>query len=943
MNTFLRTLEDWTSYQDYAWFITTLAWSAVVAGTWPWSRERWRPGEGWLFALSISVVLGAGLEIALLVQHLDTPYEKFDAAMGLAQAIGVGAVWWPSVNRAQRYTAIAAALGGLLIALAAGRLIWPMEVKGPPLAPLLCTGALVLVGAFGVLRLLRREAGLTTPGLRTGLCLWVLSGAIATHGPLAIVAGIPRRSTDLSHLALPAALLLAAGGVSLAFAAWRQRFAELPLVKRSLWLLAAWLVAGLGFAVWSGRDARLSFEENLLRRASTGAALLDVTAVRNALGPSLRITSVKQKRYPTGEPVTVANVTNGLSDEIHVLRSVLHRLHVANPDVLYTFLLTPRDGWMLVAATSTEHPKDPTLATILRPVEEADFERLARNESFLVGPFRSSTFGAKFAAYAPVGADENGKHPMGWLVFQLDAVAWTKSFLRARLQAMVLVAAGVWLWGLGLAYRLRRERMADAEKRAVAAAAADRVKSAFLAKVSHELRTPLQSLLGYSELLERTPLAPEPRAWVNAVRTHGEIMLRLVSDLIDLGTLQAGAFRLRVGRVHLSQLATECIEALRPRAEAKGLGLSLACEPRAPVWVEGDAVRLRQILLNLMSNAVKYTEHGSVHLTLSRHSPFGVRFAVRDTGPGIPLERRAELFRPFTRLTQDETAEGSGVGLALVSGLCVAMSGSVRLEDREGGGSVFIVELPLEELPDPVTESAQDETRSVLTGLRVVVADDNTLVRELLTISLRDYGADVVAVTDGEEAVRACTRHSPHAVVLDLSMPHLDGFGAARAIRAAATENRPLIIGLSAHAQQGDETAALAAGMDHFLVKPVRLTSLATMLQAGLHGPVESKPPLEDARPALIASLRAHYERETPQVLSAMHAAFGAGNWQELRRRAHYLKNSADVIGAVALAADCRELFSWAASPEDTARGASLLARIQAASPCPFPPKAAGL
>jgi len=270
------------------------------------------------------------------------------------------------------------------------------------------------------------------------------------------------------------------------------------------------------------------------------------------------------------------------------------------------------------------------------------------------------------------------------------------------------------------------------------------------------------------------------------------------------------------------------------------------------------------------------------------------------------------------------------------------MGGHVRLDDNPSGGSIFVVELPLRELAAP-GEAGAAEAGAALAGLRIVIADDNTLVRELLTAYLRDRGAEVTAVEDGAAAVDACVRLSPHAVVLDLAMPRLDGFGAARAIRAAAPTLRPLLVGLSAHAQPGDESAALTAGMDRFLTKPVRLEELAGVLRAPCREPADQSPPPEEAPPALVASLRAHYERETPTILQAMHTALATRDWPELRRRAHYLKNSADVIGAAGLAAGCRALFQWAAEPTDPARGASLLAQIEADSNLPLPTKFAGL
>src|SRR5688500_1252242 len=257
---------------------------------------------------------------------------------------------------------------------------------------------------------------------------------------------------------------------------------------------------------------------------------------------------------------------------------------------------------------------------------------------------------------------------IGWLVAELEATRWTVTFTQARLQTMALVGAGVGLWALAVAYRLRRESRDAAEQTAAAAAAADRMKSAFLAKVSHELRTPIQSVLGYGELLAGAPLSDAHRVWLNALRSHGDIMLRLVNDLIDLGALQSGAFQLQIAPIPLRALINDCVAALRPAAAARGLALQVELAADIPEVVATDGVRLRQILLNLLTNAVKFTAVGSVSLTVRAASDHRVQFVVSDTGPGIAPVLRGRLFQPFTRL--DPTSGGSGLGLALVHGLC---------------------------------------------------------------------------------------------------------------------------------------------------------------------------------------------------------------------------------------------------------------------------------
>ena len=925
MNPILRLLEDWSTHQDYFWFLALLAWGGVLGAEFRRKEDpAAAPADHWLVALAGSAMLGALLELFLLAQDLQIPYARFDAAMGFAQAAGTFALVWGATSGAPQRSIWRAVTAVALVGLVVARVAWPVEAGF----------ALCAIQAAAVLGLIRQSPR----PISVAAAVWLLAGpVIATHGPWAYAVNEGRRITDWSHFSLPAASVSLLAGATLAIAAWRRRLLEvspsaalLRDVRRALLLLAAWLMVGVLLAVWYGRQARRAYEENLLRRVNMATLALDMNVVADALSTDLRVERVEVHRYPDGRPVSVAITPRTTAPVYATLRAQLQRVRKYNPDLNLLDVAAWRQGHLLMFSSDPikEESKERVVA---RDVTPADLQNLAQHTSFLEGPVRQP-WGAYFLAEAPLIHPNTGQ-VLGWLTAEVDATRWAVTFTQARLQTMALVAAGVGLWTLAVAYRLRREARDAAERKAASAAAADRTKSAFLAKVSHELRTPLQSLLGYSELLEQAELAPQQHAWVAALHSHGAVMLRLVNDLIDLGSLQAGVFRLQPGRVNLPQLVTECVTALQPRAGAKGLQLVHECAANAPGWVEADAVRLRQILLNLATNAVKYTERGSVRLTLARGPAGGVRFSVRDTGPGIPEERRAELFRPFTRLTHDEHTEGSGVGLALVAGLCAAMGGSVRLENPPGGGSLFVVDLALTEITT-ADESPAAELRTSLAGLRIVVADDNTLVRELLTVSLRERGAEVVAVADGEEAVAACAQATPDAVVLDLAMPRLDGFGAARAIRASALAPQPFLVGLSAHAQVGDEVAARAAGMDHFLTKPVRLATLASVLRSG-RGPAEEVAPPEEAPPALVASLRAHYERETPLVLAEMRAAFAAGDWPVLRRRAHYLKNSADVLGLATLQDACRHL-SLLADPPEPAHAEHLLAQIEATASLDF-------
>jgi signal transduction histidine kinase/DNA-binding NarL/FixJ family response regulator len=770
-----------------------------------------------------------------------------------------------------------------------------------------------LVHALAVIQLLRQWPRPIGPGAAAVLAC---APIVATHGPLAYAIDHGRRTTDWSNLSLLAAGMLMVSGGLLAADVWRRRLRqalpETPAaaarlrrdLRRAVVLLGAWLAGGVLLAVQYGRHARQAFEENLLRRMETAVLAVDSAVLADAFSPALRVQGLEQLKYPDGTPIDVALTPRTADPVFAALRAQLARIRERNPDFHLFYIMAWRQGYLLEFASEHRYV-EPGYRIINRGMRPIDLERLADRKSFLEGPQRRR-WGPAFTAQAPL------LHPItggmiGWLVADIEATRWTVTFTQARLQTMALVGAGVGLWALAVAYRLRREGRDAAEQKAAAAAAADRMKSAFLAKVSHELRTPIQSVLGYGELLAGAPLADTHRVWLNALRSHGDIMLRLVNDLIDLGALQSGAFQLHIAPTPLRELISDSVAALRPAATARGLALQVEIGRDIPDVVATDGVRLRQILLNLLTNAVKFTPAGCVSLAVRGAPGNGVQFVVSDTGPGIVPALRSRLFQPFTRL--DPASDGSGLGLALVHGLCAAIGGQVELLDT-GTGATFVVSVPFADRKpmrhDPDVHSG---TRS-LSGMRVVVAEDNTLVRELLVTFLNASGARVFAAEDGPSALTFVRDHLPDVLLVDIALPGLDGIAVTNELRR--TQAAPLrIIGLSAHAGPLEESRARAAGMDEFFSKPVSLARLGETLlrQTRQTATVTDTTNILDVK--LRSRLAADFAHETPRLLAEMHAALAGRDWERLRSRAHYLKNSADIIGAATLQDVCHRLASF--------------------------------
>ncbi|HWA26655.1 MAG TPA: response regulator [Lacunisphaera sp.] len=872
-----RTLDVLSAHQDYAWFLVLLAWSAVPLAALADRKSRRVPG--WLLALALLQMAAAGVELVLLAQDLSAPYVNFDHAMGGITAAGAVVLWLAPAGRPRWQ--------GVVLLVAAG-----LVVAWRPQQPVLAGGLIGLAVAGGAWRLVRR----TGPEWGGAIAGVALAALIVPHGPLAHVVGRGRINTDLSGFALPSTLVLFVAGASAGWQVWRTYAAATAIAprdfRRLLALLVAWLAVGGGLIVWQGRGARRAFEQSLLQRTVTAAALLDQTALRASLGPDFRVTGTEWRRYADGRPVLVATTPHILADSFEVLRRQLRAIHATNPDFLYLYLAVVRDGYLVAAANSEEVPSGPRQrgrVIAFRPAETADLDRLADRHEYLEGPFTKGAWGAVFSAKAPL-VDATTGQCYGWLEADVNATAWTASFTQVRLQGMLLVVAGVALWALGLAYRVRHEERLAAERRAEAAAAADRMKSAFLAKVSHELRTPLQSLLGFGELLARAGLGERERAYVRALRGQTELMLRVVNDLIDLGAMQAGVFRLQPTPTNLPELFEDLVTVLRPTAAARGLQLQVEVSRRLPAWAELDPARVRQVMLNLLGNALKFTPAGEVRLQVGETSGAEAGWLVvdvSDTGPGIPAAQHEQLFQPFAAMASGPHT-GAGLGLAMVRALCTAMGGAVELVAAETGAH-FRVRLPLVACAAPAP--VQPTTPRAWDNLHILVVEDNTLVRELLVTCLVDNGASVQATGDGADALALCERRLPDVVLLDIALPRMSGLAVARELRQRHPAAAVRIIGLSAHAQEVDAAAALAAGMDKFLVKPVGLSQLAAAISDAYPAPAESAAPTK-----LRARLEDCFEVETPLVLAELRTAVERGDWETARRHAHYLKNSADVL-----------------------------------------------
>jgi len=361
---------------------------------------------------------------------------------------------------------------------------------------------------------------------------------------------------------------------------------------------------------------------------------------------------------------------------------------------------------------------------------------------------------------------------------------------------------------------------------------ANQAKSRFLAGMSHELRTPLNGILGYARLLRMDGgLNPIQGARVDAMLGAGKHLLEMVNYVLDLSQIEAGHLELRPVRFDIQALAAACLDQVRPAAEAKGLTLTIAVAPGTPRALFNDPTRLRQVLLNLLGNAAKFTSQGAIEMRLQPAAEQkAVRIEVTDTGPGIPAEQRQRLFQEFERLDAEATAkvEGAGLGLALSSRLVAMMGGRLRHDDNPGGGSIFWLELPLttgaaaDRLMALTPEVADVEPEQRPTKvLNVLVVDDVAMNRDIARSFLHAFGHRVTCAEGGAESVAAVANADFDVVLMDVRMPGVDGLEATRRIRALeGVRGRVPIVALTAQVFTEQVAQCRDAGMDSHLVKP---------------------------------------------------------------------------------------------------------------------------
>lgn len=439
--------------------------------------------------------------------------------------------------------------------------------------------------------------------------------------------------------------------------------------------------------------------------------------------------------------------------------------------------------------------------------------------------------------FSLIGGLDTVLSEVGFIVVTTGLSLAVSALFRERMRAEEMLRRS----GLRLEARVK-ERTTDLEAAKEQALAASRAKSRFLADVSHELRTPMNGVIGFTNLLMRTELGEQQRDYVETIRRSAGDLLVVINDLLDLSRIESSRIQIRRIPCGVQECIDDVIALLEPSARDRGLTLTRHIDDDVPPRLIGDPVRVRQVLINLVANAIKFTESGSVEIRIARvcpnrpeGAPLSLRFSVKDSGPGLSVEDQRELFQAFHRFKSSANgSSGTGLGLAISKSLVELMGGAIGVQSAPGVGSTFWFDVPVEHAAAGASEVHVEEASAAFSPrprAKVLVADDSATNRKLMGFLLASAGIDTAEAEDGEQVVAMMAARRFDLVLMDIRMPGIDGIEATRRIRTMDDERRHTpIVALTAHALPDEREEFILAGMDDCLTKPISEAELWRVL-----------------------------------------------------------------------------------------------------------------
>ncbi len=460
--------------------------------------------------------------------------------------------------------------------------------------------------------------------------------------------------------------------------------------------------------------------------------------------------------------------------------------------------------------------------------------------------------------------------------------------------------------------KINEQRLIDARDRAERT---DKAKSRFLTVMSHEMRTPLNGILGVLDLLKTTDLDEQQARYARIATSSSEVLLEHVNEALDITRVETGELHLSLQDFSLNELMQGLLDVFDPLAREKELSISLQVDPAVQETYHGDVGRIRQVLTNLIGNAIKFTEQGSIALSVSGiHGPdkSSVRFEVQDTGIGIPADQQEQIFEDFFALAQSDGRQtrGDGLGLSISRRIARALEGDVSLKSSEGVGSVFVLTLPLQRSkkapaePGPDHETPQAEHPSC----RVLIVEDNSINRSVLTDMLTAMGHHVREAVNGADCLEKTMEEPFDVIFMDISMPVMDGIEATERLRQQDGPNQQAhVVGLTAHGREEYREHAVAAGMDRFHTKPIRLDALQSILAEVTAGqqtrldtsnfPEALAEMIEVLGPAKVTQTAEAFLTELEGLISDLRSSRGTAEAAAMAETTHKVKGAASLLG----------------------------------------------